>query len=42
MSDGLTEQVLKYKAIEAYRELSKSTNAKVIITDGEGIPLIGE
>jgi regulator of protease activity HflC (stomatin/prohibitin superfamily) len=42
MSDGLTEQVLKYKAIEAYRELSKSNNAKVIITDGEGVPLIGE
>lgn len=31
ISEGLTPQILQYKAIEAYRELSKSENAKVII-----------
>ena len=35
ISEGLTPQVLKYKAIEAYRELSKSPNAKVIIGGGD-------
>ena len=34
ISEGLTEGIIKIKAIEAFKELSKSNNAKVIITDG--------
>jgi regulator of protease activity HflC (stomatin/prohibitin superfamily) len=34
ISEGLTPQILQYKAIEAYRELSNSNNAKVIIGGG--------
>jgi len=34
ISEGLTPQIIQYKAIEAYRELSKSENAKVIIGGG--------
>ncbi len=40
VNQGLTDQMLQYKAIEAYRELSKSPNSKVIITDGKGLPLV--
>lgn len=35
LSEGLTPEVLKFNSIEAFRELSKSENAKVIITDGK-------
>jgi len=35
ISEGLTPEILRYKAIEAYRELSKSPNAKVIIGGGD-------
>jgi regulator of protease activity HflC (stomatin/prohibitin superfamily) len=35
ISEGLTPQVIKFKAIEAYRELSKSPNAKIIIGGGD-------
>lgn len=35
LSEGLTEGILKIKAIEAFRELSKSNNTKIIITDGK-------
>jgi regulator of protease activity HflC (stomatin/prohibitin superfamily) len=31
ISEGLTPEIIKYQALEVYRELSKSTNAKVII-----------
>ena len=31
ISEGLTPEIIQYESIEAYRELSKSTNAKVII-----------
>lgn len=34
ISEGLTPQILQYKTIEAYRELSKSPNAKMIIGSG--------
>ncbi len=37
---SLTPTVLKYKSIEAYRELIGSNNAKVIISDGK-TPIIG-
>jgi prohibitin 1 len=40
IAQGLTQEVLQFKAIEAYMELSKSNNAKVIITDGKATPLI--
>jgi len=35
ISEGLTPQIIQYKTIEAYRELSKSNNAKVIIGNGQ-------
>ena len=34
ISEGLTPQIIQYKTIEAYRELSKSPNAKLIIGSG--------
>lgn len=34
ISEGLTKEIIQFKAIEAYRELSKSPNAKVIIGTG--------
>ena len=34
ISEGLTPQIIQYKTIEAYRELSKSPNAKLIIGGG--------
>lgn len=35
LSEGLTDQILKIRSIEAFLELAKSSNAKVIITDGK-------
>jgi regulator of protease activity HflC (stomatin/prohibitin superfamily) len=35
LSQGLSEQILKLRSIEAFMELSKSPNSKVIITDGK-------
>ena len=35
ISEGLTPQIIQYKTIEAYRELSKSPNAKLIIGNGQ-------
>jgi prohibitin 1 len=40
ISQGLTPQVIQYKSIEAFRELSKSNNSKIIITDGKTPMLI--
>ncbi|MFK7900873.1 MAG: prohibitin family protein [Cyclobacteriaceae bacterium] len=40
LSEGLTEQIIKIRSIEAFLELSKSNNAKVIITNGETPVLI--
>jgi prohibitin 1 len=39
ISDGLNPQVLQYKALEAWLELSQSPNAKVIITNGT-VPMV--
>ena len=39
ISEGLTDDVLKNKAIEAFKELSASNNSKIIITNGK-TPLI--
>jgi regulator of protease activity HflC (stomatin/prohibitin superfamily) len=35
LSEGLTDQIIKIRSIEAFIELSKSTNSKVIVTDGK-------
>lgn len=35
ISKGLSEKVLRFQAIQAFKELSKSNNSKVIITDGK-------
>jgi regulator of protease activity HflC (stomatin/prohibitin superfamily) len=40
ISEGLTPQIIQYKAIEAYRELAKSPNAKVIIGSGSEAMII--
>lgn len=38
-SEGLTDEIIQIKTIEAFKELSKSPNSKVIITDGKS-PLL--
>lgn len=35
LSEGLTDQIIKIRSIEAFIELSKSPNSKVILTDGK-------
>jgi prohibitin 1 len=35
LESGLTDRVLKYSAIEAFKQLANSPNAKVIITNGD-------
>jgi regulator of protease activity HflC (stomatin/prohibitin superfamily) len=35
LSEGLTEGIIRIRAIDAFKELAKSANAKVIITDGK-------
>lgn len=35
LSQGLTPEIIKLRSIEAFLELSKSSNSKVIITDGK-------
>jgi regulator of protease activity HflC (stomatin/prohibitin superfamily) len=41
LSEGLTSDIIKLKSIEAFIELSRSPNSKVIITDGKTPYLIG-
>lgn len=41
LSEGLTEAIIKVRTIEAFEKLSRSNNAKVIITDGKS-PLLLE
>lgn len=41
LSEGLTQQVLQWQSIQAFKELSNSKNSKVIITDGN-MPLYME
>lgn len=41
LSEGLTDEVLRFNMIEAFRDLSLSPNAKVIVTDGKS-PLMIE
>lgn len=35
ISEGLTPQIIQYKSLEAFKDLSGSPNAKVIITNGK-------
>lgn len=35
LSQGLNKEIIQLRSIEAFKELAKSTNAKVIITDGK-------
>ena len=41
IAEGLDAKILQFKSIEAFKELAKSSNAKVIITDGD-LPMIME
>ena len=41
INKSLTPAVLKYKSIDAYRSVSTSNNAKLVITDGKTTPLLG-
>jgi prohibitin 1 len=40
VSEGLTEEIIKLKSIEAFNKLSQSPNSKIIVTDGEAPLLI--
>lgn len=41
VAQGLTDQLLRWKGIEATRQLAESTNSKVVIVGGkDGLPLI--
>lgn len=42
ISQGLTPEVLRFRAIEALEELYQSNNAKVVITDGTGKVLVSD
>jgi len=39
IAEGLDNKILQFKSIEAFQELAKSPNAKIIITDGD-LPMI--
>lgn len=41
ISQGLDDNILRFEAIKAFVELSQSPNAKIIITDGNSTPLLG-
>ena len=41
IAEGLDDKILKFKSIEAFQELAKSPNAKIIVTDGD-LPIIME
>jgi regulator of protease activity HflC (stomatin/prohibitin superfamily) len=34
ITEGLNDQILKWQSIEAFKELSKSPNTKIIMTNG--------
>lgn len=42
LAEGLTDEIIKLRSIEAFNDLSKSNNSKVIITDGKTPLLINE
>jgi regulator of protease activity HflC (stomatin/prohibitin superfamily) len=35
LSEGLSDEIIKLRSIEAFNELSKSQNTKIIVTDGK-------
>ena len=39
LAEGLTPEILRLRAIEAFQKLAESPNAKVIVTDGKA-PLV--
>lgn len=41
LAEGLTKEIIMVRSIEAFEQLSKSPNAKVIITDGKAPLLVG-
>ncbi len=41
LSEGLTEEIIRIRSIEAFLELAKSSNSKIIVTDGKS-PLLVE
>ena len=42
LAEGLTKEIIKIRSIEAFNELAKSPNSKIIITDGRTPFLINE
>lgn len=42
INQGLTPLLIQYQSIEAFRELSRSNNAKIIITDGKAPIMISQ
>lgn len=40
ISEGLTGEIIQWQSIEAFKELSKSPNTKVIMTDGQSPMLV--
>ncbi|MEM1357474.1 MAG: prohibitin family protein [Bacteroidota bacterium] len=40
IAEGLTEEILRFKSIEAFLQLAQSTNAKVIVTGGGDMPVM--
>lgn len=40
IAQGLTPAIISYQSIEAFRELARSSNAKVIVTDGKAPMLL--
>lgn len=42
LSEGLTDEILKLKSIEAFIRLAESNGSKLIITDGNHIPMVME
>lgn len=42
LSEGLSDEIIQIRSIEAFKELSKSPNAKIIITDGKAPFLINQ
>jgi prohibitin 1 len=40
ISEGLNKNIIEWQSIEAFRELAKSSNSKVIITDGNAPMMI--
>jgi regulator of protease activity HflC (stomatin/prohibitin superfamily) len=41
LAEGLSQEIIKLRSIEAFLELAKSNNSKIIITDGKAPFLVG-